>query len=129
MTLEADDAFVFADDVGAVEQESPTPQAVSPKFQPALLTPEMIVHRWAEIEPMLADVGMKDHTPSSLFKVLVDPNVRVYLVAIIRGEEIRALIGVELIETALGDRWLNILFVTGQHVKRWITEVEPAVLN
>ena len=129
MTLEADDAFIFADDVGAVEQESPTPQAVSPKFKPALLTPAMIFYRWAEIERMLADVGMKDHTPSSLFKVLVDPNVRVYLVAIIRGEKIKALIGVELIETPLGDRWLNITFVTGQHVKRWINEVEPAVLH
>ncbi len=129
MTLEADDAFVLADDVGQGEHDTSTPQALSPRFQASLLTPAMIVHRWAQIEPMLEDVGMKDHTPRSLFKVLVDPNVRVYLVAVIRGEEIRALIGVELIETALGDRWLNVMFVTGQHVKRWIEDVEPAVLN
>ena len=55
-----------------------------------------------------------------------------YLVAVFKPtspERIRALIGIELLETALGDRWLSISFVTGQDVKGWIGVAEMILLH
>lgn len=109
-------------------EPSTTPSSAA-KYQARLLTPQIIHEHWDELEPRLEEIGMKDHSTDTLYAALVDPNVRMYLVAVMRDGEIRALIGVELLETALQDRWLNISFVQGQRPDKWIKDIEPKVLD
>jgi len=95
------------------------------------MTPQSIDASWDQVGPLLDQVAatMTDHNLESLCRALLDVNIRMYLVAVSRGNEIRAIIGVELIETALGERHMHIAFVSGQNPKRWIEAIEPTILD
>lgn len=95
------------------------------------MTPQSIDASWEQVGPLLDQVAatMTDHNLESLCKALLDVNIRMYLVAVTRDDDIRAIIGVELIETALGDRHMHIAFVSGQNPKRWIESIEPMLLD
>ena len=89
------------------QTEHSSTQSSAAKYQAKLLTPQLIHEFWHGLEPRLEACEMKDHSTDTLYGALVDPNIRLYLVAVMRDGEIRALIGVELLETALKDRWLK----------------------
>lgn len=102
------------------------------KYSIALLDPALVHANWNQISTLLERIDFKDHNLETLYAALIDPNVRMYLVAVFKPtspERIRALIGIELLETALGDRWLSISFVTGQDVKGWIGVAEMILLH
>lgn len=102
------------------------------KYQIALLDPALVNANWDQIAGLLERIDFKDHSLDTLYNALIDTNVRMYLVAVFKPtspERIRALIGIELLETALGDRWLSISFVTGQDVKGWIGIAETILLH
>lgn len=98
-------------------------------FQVRLMDPDGIERNWQAVEPLLRSVvdNMPGHTFDTLLAALLDTNVRMYLMAINRGAEIRAIIGIELLETANEERHLNISFVSGQNPKRWLPDTMPRI--
>ncbi len=99
-------------------------------YRVALLTPQMIHDHWDQISPMLSEIEHKDHNLETLYQALVDPDIRMYLMGIFATgkSDLHSIVGVELLETALGDRWLNVSFVTGEYVIDWIKIAEPMIL-
>ena len=99
------------------------------EYRVNLLEPVHVHHFWGQIAPMLEKIGMEDHSLDTLYESLVDVNERVFLIAVTKDDKMRALIGVELIETRIGGRWLNVLFVTGKDTVEWLPVAVPTVLN
>jgi len=111
-------------------EHSTTHSTAANKYRPALLEPQHYKEYWSTLQPMLERVANEfpGHNLQTLLSALVDPNIRMYCLAVMLGDKVKALIGVELIETAIGERELHIIFVTGREVKKWFADVEPVVL-
>lgn len=106
-------------------------QTYQPKYIVGLLTPQQIEAHWDQIGPLLDDVArtMHDHNVKTLLDALLDPNIRMFVFAIVRDRKVKALVGVELLETALQTRMLNVSFVSGQNPERWIGDAEDIILD
>jgi hypothetical protein len=96
----------------------------------SLLEPQDIVDHWDKIEPLLETAvdHMWDHDMQTLQAALIDPNVRLYLIATLKGGEIKGVTGVEFLEGANGVRAVNFAFFSGAQWRTWMPEGMPKVI-